>query len=234
MTISWRVIPISCHLHLGPEFAAGWTGKRGKRLRSKIEAIKQKVKVQAQEIYERYFKAAQAQPRGIVAKLGAIVNQIEKASQKQQSGSREWRDLLQTALEQLKVLLNEEGRVSAYELHSSGLIQALLALLAAPPGPSPTTLRATKLRMQRITTFKSCFQTKDTNKEPNSAKILVHKLVSVLESIEKLPVYLYDTPGSGYGLQVCRPRFTVISHCAFTSIITLIDNAVPFAIHIFL
>ncbi|XP_032682622.1 E3 ubiquitin-protein ligase HECTD1 isoform X8 [Odontomachus brunneus] len=191
---------------LGPEFAAGWTGKRGKRLRSKIEAIKQKVKVQAQEIYERYFKAAQAQPRGVVAKLGAIVSQIEKATQKQQSGNREWRNILQTALEQLKVLLNEEGRVSAYELHSSGLVQALLSLLAAPPGPSPPTLRATKLRMQRITVFKSCFQTKDTNKEHNSAKILVHKLVSVLESIEKLPVYLYDTPGSGYGLQILTRR----------------------------
>ncbi|KYN06757.1 E3 ubiquitin-protein ligase HECTD1 [Cyphomyrmex costatus] len=197
----------SCDIYfIGPEFAAGWTGKRGKRLRSKIEAIKQKVKVQAQEIYERYFKAAQAQPRGVVAKLGAIVNQIEKASQKQQSGSREWRNILQTALEQLKVLLNEEGRVSAYELHSSGLVQALLALLAAPLGPSPPTLRATKLRMQRITAFKGCFQTKDTNKEPNSAKILVHKLISVLESIEKLPVYLYDTPGSGYGLQILTRR----------------------------
>ncbi|XP_072765519.1 E3 ubiquitin-protein ligase HECTD1 isoform X5 [Anoplolepis gracilipes] len=191
---------------LGPEFAAGWTGKRGKRLRSKIEAIKQKVKVQAQEIYERYFKVAQAQPRGVVAKLGQIVSQIEKASQKQQSGNREWRNVLQSALEQLKVLLNEEGRVSAYELHSSGLVQALLALLAAPPGPSPPTLRATKLRMQRITVFNSCFQTKDMNKEHNSAKILVHKLVSVLESIEKLPVYLYDTPGSGYGLQILTRR----------------------------
>lgn len=171
-------------------------------MRSKIEAIKQKVKVQAQEIYERYFKVAQAQPRGVVAKLGVIVSQIEKASQKQQSGNREWRNMLQSALEQLKLLLNEEGRVSAYELHSSGLVQALLALLAAPPGPSPPTLRATKLRMQRITVFNACFQTKDANKEHNSAKILVHKLVSVLESIEKLPVYLYDTPGSGYGLQV--------------------------------
>lgn len=28
---------------LGPEFAAGWAGKKGKRLRSKMEAIKQKV-----------------------------------------------------------------------------------------------------------------------------------------------------------------------------------------------
>jgi E3 ubiquitin-protein ligase HECTD1 len=97
---------------LGPEFAAGWTGKRGKRLRSKIEAMKQKVrvvsflhcilihahthcpaesdtkvlfqvKIQAKEIYEKYFKAAQAQPRGVVAKLGNIVAQIERACQKQ-------------------------------------------------------------------------------------------------------------------------------------------------------
>ncbi|XP_015591532.2 E3 ubiquitin-protein ligase HECTD1 isoform X2 [Cephus cinctus] len=190
---------------LGPEFAAGWAGKRGKRLRSKMEAIKQKVKTQAQEIYERYFKAAQAQPRGVVAKLGAIVSQIEKACQKQQSGNREWRNVLQNALEELKILLNEEGRVSAYELHSSGLVQALLALLAAPPGPQPPSLRATKLRLQRIALFKNSFQMNDT-KEQNSAKILVNKLVSVLESIEKLPVYLYDTPGSGYGLQILTRR----------------------------
>ncbi|KOX75373.1 E3 ubiquitin-protein ligase HECTD1 [Melipona quadrifasciata] len=191
---------------LGPEFAAGWAGKRGKRLRSKIEAIKQKVKVQAQDIYECYFKAAQAQPRGVVAKLGTIVSQIEKACQKQQSGNREWRNILQSALEELKDLLNEEGRVSAYELHSSGLVQTLLSLLAAPPGLQPPTLRATKLRMQRIAVFKNCFHSKDANEEHNSAKILVHKLVSVLESIEKLPVYLYDTPGSGYGLQILTRR----------------------------
>lgn len=200
--MSINICIFSC-LFLGPEFAAGWAGKRGKRLRSKIEAIKQKVKVQAQDIYECYFKAAQAQPRGVFAKLGIIVTQIERACQMQkQSGSREWRTILQSALEELKGLLNEEGRVSAYELHSSGLVQALLSLLAAPSGPQPPTLRATKLRMQRIAVFKNCFYSKDINKEHNSAKILVHKLVSVLESIEKLPVYLYDTPGSGYGLQI--------------------------------
>jgi E3 ubiquitin-protein ligase HECTD1 len=44
------------------------------------------VKVQAQEIYEKYFKAAQAQPRGVVAKLGNIVAQIERACQKQVRG----------------------------------------------------------------------------------------------------------------------------------------------------
>ena len=34
---------------------------------------------------------------------------------------------------------------------------------------------------------------------------LVRKLIAVLESIEKLPVYNYDSPGAGYGLQVCMP-----------------------------
>lgn len=28
---------------LGPEFSAGWTGKRGRKLQSKLEALKQKV-----------------------------------------------------------------------------------------------------------------------------------------------------------------------------------------------
>lgn len=198
---------IYIYYFLGPDFAAGWAGKRGKRLRSKIEAIKQKVKTQAQEIYENYFKAAQAQPRGVVGKLSAIVNQIERACQKQLSGNREWRNVLQVSLEELKLLLNEEGRVSAYELHSSGLVQALLALLAGPTNtiqlPSS---RLTKLRLQRIAVFKSCFNSTNTNDDNNSAKILVQKLISVLESIEKLPVYLYDTPGSGYGLQILTRR----------------------------
>ncbi len=30
--------------------------------------------------------------------------------------------------------------------------------------------------------------------------------MSVLESIEKLPVYTYDSPGSGYGLQILTRR----------------------------
>lgn len=37
--------------------------------------------------------------------------------------------------------------------------------------------------------------------EVTSASILVKKLVAVLESTEKLPVFTYECPGSG--LQVC-------------------------------
>ncbi|XP_014233753.1 E3 ubiquitin-protein ligase HECTD1 isoform X8 [Trichogramma pretiosum] len=193
---------------LGPEFAAGWAGKRGKRLRSKMEAIKQKVKTQAQEIYESHFKAAQAQPRGVVAKLADIVIQIDKAchKQSQQPSSREWRTILQGALDELKLLLNEDGKVSAYELHSSGLIRALLGLLAAPSNAQHLSPRMNKHRLQRVAVFKSSFQSHNSSKGDNFAKVLVQKLVSVLESIEKLPVYLYDTPGSGSGLQILTRR----------------------------
>ena len=73
---------------LGPEFSTGWVGKKGKRLRSKHEALKQKIKSLAQEIYEGYFQAAQSQPRGVVAKLGTIVAQLERACYKQVCSKR--------------------------------------------------------------------------------------------------------------------------------------------------
>lgn len=47
---------------LGPEFSAGWAGKKGKRLKSKLEALKQKaslinIKKNTWELYHRdtYF-----------------------------------------------------------------------------------------------------------------------------------------------------------------------------------
>ncbi|KAK7791453.1 hypothetical protein R5R35_010932 [Gryllus longicercus] len=201
---------------LGPEFSAGWTGKRGRRLRSKMEAVKQKVKVQAQDIYEKYFRVAQAQPRGVVAKLGNIVAQIERACQKQLTRSRgeeglpTWRDLLISALEELmQLLMQEEGAVvSAYEVHSSGLVQALLTLLSLDQDEGFGAKRTHELlKQQRVAVFKNCFKEQDGEfAGNNSAVILIHKLVSVLESIEKLPVYLYDSPSSGYGLQILTRR----------------------------
>ena len=67
---------------LGPEFAAGWTGRKSKKFRSKTEAVKLKVKELAREIYDQYFKVAQATPRGVVAKLCNIVSQLEAACEK--------------------------------------------------------------------------------------------------------------------------------------------------------
>ena len=63
---------------LGPEFVAGWTSKKTKRLRSKAEAIKQKVKTLAKDIYDSHFKVAQSKPRGVVAQLKDIVDDMAK------------------------------------------------------------------------------------------------------------------------------------------------------------
>ncbi|CAH1960044.1 unnamed protein product [Acanthoscelides obtectus] len=210
---------------LGPEFSTSWTNKKGKRLRSKGEATKMKVKYLAHQIYEQYFRAAQAQPRGIVAKLGNIVAQIERACQKQCAyggsgnnreasaavqgsggGNNGWKEILRHALDDLTAILKEDGVVSAYELHSSGLVQALLSLLSTSYWDQGLkSSKMSKHQKQRVQVFKQCFKGKATD-DYGSVSILIHKLISVFESIEKLPVYLYDTPSSGYGLQILTRR----------------------------
>lgn len=42
------------------------------------------------------------------------------------------------------------------------------------------------------------------------AVALIRKLIAVLESIERLPLHLYDTPGSSYNLQVSQRVFEVL------------------------
>lgn len=146
----------------------------------------------------------------MVAKLGNIVAQIERACQKQsysnnKEGGNSWRELLMNALDELTQILNEDGVVSAYELHSSGLVQALLSLLTTSYWDQGLkSHKMSKLQKQRVQLFKLCF--KNQNGDQNSLTVLVQKLIAVLESIEKLPVYLYDSPGSGYGLQILTRR----------------------------
>ena len=60
---------------LGPDFATVWTNIRKKMLRSKVDAQKLQVKNLAREIYNRYFKAAQAVPRQAVAKLSTWIEE---------------------------------------------------------------------------------------------------------------------------------------------------------------
>ena len=69
----------SAETSLGPEFAAGWLGKRGRKFVSKIEAQKLKIRNLAAEIQDKYFLAAQAAPREVVARLQEIVTQLHSA-----------------------------------------------------------------------------------------------------------------------------------------------------------
>lgn len=193
---------------LGADFASAWTQQRKKKIRCKTEVAKTQVKSMARDLYNRYFKAAQAVPRGAVAKLADIVRRLGRALEEQfggGGGGGDWPDQLAAALRELAQLLHEDGVVSAYEMHSSGLVQALVAVLSKNNhwecGLSRT--KAQKLHQQRIEIFKQCIGGTGGR---NTAAILVQKLVAVLESTEKLPVFMYDAPGTGYGLQILTKR----------------------------
>ncbi|XP_075151574.1 ubiquitin fusion-degradation 4-like isoform X2 [Haematobia irritans] len=192
---------------LGPDFATGWSSNKKKKIKSKTEIQKTQVKNMARDIYNKYFKAAQAVPRGAVAKLTSIVKRIETALEEQRLPCQSnWQEKLREALNELSQLLQEDGVVSAYEMHSSGLVQALVAVLSKnywDNGLSRS--KVNKLQKQRINIFKQCILSNNA-KGNNTASILVQKLVAVLESTEKLPVYLYDAPGPGYGLQILTKR----------------------------
>ncbi|XP_021704018.1 E3 ubiquitin-protein ligase HECTD1 isoform X4 [Aedes aegypti] len=211
---------------LGPDFAAGWINTKKKKMRSKAEAQKYQVKNIARDLYNRYFKAAQAVPRGAVAKLCTIVRQIEAALEEQcapkassllqvriqpdasKATNSTWQEKLYNALHDLVQLLNDDGVISAYEMHSSGLVQSLVAVLSRNYWElEMNRSKANKYQKQRISIFKKCMYG-DTKNGKNTASILVQKLVSVLESIEKLPVHMYDSPGGSYGLQILTKRLS--------------------------
>ena len=176
---------------LGPEFSAGWSGKKTKKLVSKADQTKQKIRKLARDIYDHYFEAAQAIPRGIVADLANVVSKVDVAIKKQakSNSSSEWKEVLKSALYDLSKLLQEETNVSAYELNSSGLIQCFLKLFGSAASQDKTLKvqkKAAKLHAARLAVIREGLST-------NTTLALVKKLISVLETIEKLPVYNYDS-----------------------------------------
>lgn len=105
---------------LGNDFNVGWS-RKGKKIKSKTEALKQKLKNLAKEIYESYFHSnAQQQPRGTIAKLNSIVNSIEDSCNMQLRNDPNWKIELKNALNKLSQLLNDEHSISSYETYTSG------------------------------------------------------------------------------------------------------------------
>jgi len=199
---------------LGPDFASGWSTAKKKRNKSKTEGQKFQVRNLSREIYNKYFKSAQIIPRGAVAILTDIVKQIELSFEEQHMAPNgNWETTLTDALMKLSQLIHEDGVVSAYEMHSSGLVQALVAVLSVNHWEtnSPRCKR-NKMQKQRVSVFKKCILEDNVESATNkprtksTASILIQKLVSVLESTEKLPVYLYDSPCTGYSLQILQKR----------------------------
>lgn len=197
--------------NLGTDFAAGWALKRKKKVRSRTEVQKMQVKHKARDLYNRYFKVAQSVPRGSVAKLTQIVDVIEQSISEQcsfhvkKSRSIDWQSNLRNAFNDLAELLHDEdGVVSAYEIHSSGLVQALLTVLSKNVWEHNLPRnKINKFHKQRVAIFKQCILNSERN---DTFSLLVQKLVAVLESTEKLPIFVYDNHGSSYGLQILTKR----------------------------
>ncbi|XP_077476679.1 E3 ubiquitin-protein ligase HECTD1 isoform X1 [Stigmatopora argus] len=193
---------------LGSEFVTGWTGKRGRKLKSKLEKTKQKVKSMARELYDDHFKAVESMPRGVVVTLRNISTQLEASWELHThrqcvEGENTWRDLMKTALENLIVVLKDENTISPYEMCSSGLVQALFTVLNN--SVDLDLKHDCKPLMERINVFKAAFSENEDD-ESRPAVALIRKLIAVLESIERLPLHLYDTPGSSYNLQILTRR----------------------------
>ncbi|KAJ8291152.1 hypothetical protein GJAV_G00021980 [Gymnothorax javanicus] len=193
---------------LGSEFVTGWTGKRGRKLKSKLEKTKQKVKTMARDLYDDHFKAVENMPRGVVVTLRNIATQLESAWELHTNrqcieGENTWRDLMKTALENLIVVLKDENTISPYEMCSSGLVQALFTVLNN--SVDINVKHDCNPLMERINVFKTAFsENEDDRSQP--AVALIRKLIAVLESIERLPLHLYDAPGSSYNLQILTRR----------------------------
>uniref|UniRef100_UPI00358EFCC3 LOW QUALITY PROTEIN: E3 ubiquitin-protein ligase HECTD1-like n=1 Tax=Myxine glutinosa TaxID=7769 RepID=UPI00358EFCC3 len=168
----------------------------------------EQVRRMARKLHEGRFEAVESIPRGILLALRNIATRLECAwelhtSGKGRNGDNSWIKLMKAALEDLTVLLKEEKTISPHEMSSSGLIQALLTLLCNSNNKEHGS-NCTKV-LERIHIFKAAFKT-DGDGGSHLAKALVRKLISVLESIERLPLYQYDTPGTVYNLQVLTRR----------------------------
>ncbi|XP_032704792.1 E3 ubiquitin-protein ligase HECTD1 isoform X6 [Lontra canadensis] len=193
---------------LGSEFVTGWTGKRGRKLKSKLEKTKQKVRTMARDLYDDHFKAVESMPRGVVVTLRNIATQLESSWELHTNrqcieSENTWRDLMKTALENLIVLLKDENTISPYEMCSSGLVQALLTVLNNSVDLDMK--QDCSQLVERINVFKTAFSENEDD-ESRPAVALIRKLIAVLESIERLPLHLYDTPGSTYNLQILTRR----------------------------
>lgn len=88
----------------GSEFVTGWTGKRGRKLKSKLEKTKQKVKSMARELYDDHFKAVESMPRGVVVTLRNISTQLESAWELHTN-----RQVCRPVLRRLEASLNSPG-----------------------------------------------------------------------------------------------------------------------------
>jgi len=197
---------------LGPDFAATWSGKPGRKYQSKKEQLRQKVGLFAHEMYSKYFKEAALGSYGAMGKLRAISSSLDNACKNVRFITPENEEQIYAGLKELRDLLKEESMLSSYEIQSSGLVTSLFNCLNKAPRSSLSSAQE-KSSQDVSEIFKSVFgeipqhvHGDESMHQSSLAVALVRKLIAVLESTERLPVITYEHGGSGSGLQVLLRR----------------------------
>jgi E3 ubiquitin-protein ligase HECTD1 len=162
--------------------------------KTKQEQMKHRTSELALFIYNEYLKNVTPTnyTRSILNELKSIVDDLNN-------------NLNKNSFQKLKEFLLEKTSLSLYELSSSGLVSSLLKIFHGLFHQSSNELH---LANEQAKLFSSIFLSDD---QPQAFHILIRKLISILESIEKLPLFLYDTP-SNYGLQIFSKRFRFQLH----------------------
>lgn len=164
-----------------------------KNAKLKQKLYRRNVNTLACQIYNEYLKENVQKPRDLAVKLTEIVNNLTSSIESNYTQS----------LKSLKeILLESDKGISSYELSTSGLVDILLIALTNP---------AFSNKFFDIFEFEKIpqFCSESTPKSPPLVIFLIRKLISLLETVENLPLFLYDAPGS-YNLQAFSKRFKLI------------------------
>ncbi|CAF1384645.1 unnamed protein product [Adineta steineri] len=166
--------------------------------KGKQEQTKQRTTEIAFYVYNEYLKNVSPTnyTRSILIELQTIVNDLNNELNLNSFTN------LNNLFQKLKEFLLEKTSLSIYELSSSGLVTTLLKIFHGLLDQN-NHLSLNDQVYERSKLFCSIFLSDDY---PEAFQILIRKLISILESIEKLPLFLYDAPFN-YGLQIFSKRF---------------------------
>ncbi|KJH41368.1 HECT-domain protein [Dictyocaulus viviparus] len=194
---------------LSSEFHTGWSsqGMTARRAKFRSEIQRRKVQELAWGLWNNHLKEARAKPREALIELqraAVCIQAIDavttanliagisiKSKHVKQPRIEKVQELV-SALKCVRESVLDDRRLSTFEFSVSGIVPALhnlLSLCERQPGSYPARIFG------------------ETFSHGVALSSLAVKMVSVLESTEKFPQYLYDTPGgSAFGLQLLSRR----------------------------
>ncbi|VDK47623.1 unnamed protein product [Anisakis simplex] len=183
---------------LGLDFVTGWAARGGgRRLRFRAEAQKAKLQELAKELWDNYLKEARMRPRDALVQLQKASSSLQEFCESHKDGSMRKSKLsekqhVENCLRCVYEAITNETVLSTFELSISGIVSSLLSLLHVIQNNNES---------DAAILFRKVFS------DNRSLTSLVRKMVLVLETVEKFPQYLYDTPGgSSFGLQLLSRR----------------------------